>query len=74
MEFVPTIKEKRERGEDRQNFFVEKIADTIEKMYWMYYINLPYYLMVDLDSFILHSFILIIFSLSVFGIVKYCFL
>lgn len=74
MEFTPTIKEKRERGEDRQNFFVEKIADCIEKMYWMYYINLPYYLMVDVDSFILHTFILVTFSLSVFGVVKYCFL
>ncbi|SMN21295.1 similar to Saccharomyces cerevisiae YBR058C-A TSC3 Protein that stimulates the activity of serine palmitoyltransferase (Lcb1p, Lcb2p) several-fold [Maudiozyma saulgeensis] len=72
MEFIPTVKERRANGLDKQNFIVEKIEDGIEKMYWMYYINLPYYLMLTADAYILHTFILTMFSLSVFGIVKYC--
>ncbi|KAG0660210.1 hypothetical protein C6P45_001626 [Maudiozyma exigua] len=72
MEFVPTVKEKRASVEYKRNFIIEKIEDAIEKMYWMYYINLPYYLMLTWDAYILHTFILTMFSLGVFGVLKYC--
>lgn len=72
MEFVPTVKERRASVEYKRNFIIEKIEDAIEKMYWMYYINLPYYLMLTWDAYILHTFILTMFSLGVFGILKYC--
>lgn len=74
MEYVPTVKEMRQGDDYKQNIIVEKIEDVVEKIYWMYYIHLPYYLMVEFDSFCLHVFFLTIFSLSVFGVIKYCFL
>ncbi|CCD22896.1 Tsc3p NDAI_0A07420 [Naumovozyma dairenensis CBS 421] len=76
MTYVPTnkeIKEKR-RGVNGKASITEKIEEIVEKLYWMYYIHLPYYLMTSFDSFCLHVFFLTIFSLSVFGVIKYCFL
>ncbi|SCW01662.1 LAFE_0E04544g1_1 [Lachancea fermentati] len=49
----------------------EKVSNFFENLYWMYYIHLPYYLMTSFDAFCLHIFFLTIFTLSLFGIIKY---
>ncbi|SCU78467.1 LANO_0A03092g1_1 [Lachancea nothofagi CBS 11611] len=54
--------------------FVEKVSNFGENLYWMYYIHLPYYLMTSGDAFCLHSFFLGMFTLGLFGLVKYMFL
>ncbi|CCF57037.1 hypothetical protein KAFR_0C00420 [Kazachstania africana CBS 2517] len=74
MTWVPTIKEAKEANKDKQNVIIDKLEEGIEKLYWMYYIHLPYYLMTSFDSFCLHVFFLTIFCLSIFGVIKYCFL
>lgn len=74
MEWIPTIKESKMKSENKQHFVLEKAEEVVEKLYWMYYIHLPYYLMTSFDSFCLHVFFLTIFCLSTFGVVKYCFL
>ncbi|SCU80347.1 LADA_0B06744g1_1 [Lachancea dasiensis] len=52
----------------------EKLSNFGENLYWMYYIHLPYYLMTSGDAFCLHSFFLAMFTLGVFGLIKYLFL
>ncbi|SCU83944.1 LAMI_0C05468g1_1 [Lachancea mirantina] len=54
--------------------FAERISDFAESIYWMYYIHLPFYLMTSFDAFCLHTFFLAIFTLSLFGFIKYIFL
>lgn len=54
--------------------FVEKVANFIENLYWMYYIHFPFYLMTSFDSFCLHALVLVLFCLSFFGILKYFFM
>lgn len=74
MRYIETIRERKLRKASGKDIF-EKAGDTIadftESLYWMYYIHLPFYLMTSFDSFCLHAFFLIIFSLSVFGVIKY---
>ncbi|CCC71829.1 hypothetical protein NCAS_0I01610 [Naumovozyma castellii] len=76
MIFVPTNKELKEkrRAANGRGSIMEKVEEIVEKLYWMYYIHLPYYLMTSFDSFCLHLFFLTIFSLSVFAVIKYIFL
>ncbi|QLL32173.1 hypothetical protein HG536_0C03410 [Torulaspora globosa] len=74
MKYRETIRERKLRKASGKDFFEkagDAIADFVESLYWMYYIHLPYYLMTSFDSFCLHTFFLIIFSLSVFGVIKY---
>lgn len=73
MVYVETIRERKLR-EGSGKGVMDKLADFIESLYWMYYIHLPFYLMTSFDSACLHVFFLTIFSLSFFGILKYCFL
>ena len=73
MQYVDTIQEARLRNGSK-NSHMDFIEDIGEKIYWVYYIHLPYYLMTSFDSFCLHVFFLVIFSLSFFGLIKYCFL
>lgn len=73
MIYVETIKERQTRlgsGKGIQ----DRIKDILENAYWVYYVHLPFYLMTSFDAFCLHSFFLTIFSFSIFGILKYCFL
>ncbi|AGO13891.1 AaceriAGR026Cp [[Ashbya] aceris (nom. inval.)] len=49
----------------------EKVFKFFESLYWMYYIHLPYYLMTSFDSFCLHVFFLVVFTLSLFGLLKW---
>lgn len=49
----------------------EKVYKFFESLYWMYYIHLPYYLMTSFDSFCLHVFFLVVFTLSLFGLLKW---
>lgn len=73
MVYVETIRERKLRDGSGKGV-MDKLADFIESLYWMYYIHLPFYLMTSFDSACLHVFFLTIFSLSFFGILKYCFL
>ncbi|CAI4058602.1 hypothetical protein N7582_001148 [Saccharomyces uvarum] len=73
MVYIPTTKEAKRRS-GKSNGILNAIEEFIEKLYWAYYIHLPFYLMASFDSFFLHVFFLTIFSLSFFGIIKYCFL
>ncbi|CCH62851.1 hypothetical protein TBLA_0I01920 [Henningerozyma blattae CBS 6284] len=72
-QYVETIHDAKVRTGTKDTF-PQKIADCFEKLYWIYYIHLPFYLMTSFDSFCLHVFFLMIFSLSLFGIIKYIFL
>lgn len=74
MKYVETIRERKIRkapGKDIFDKAGDAIGDFVESLYWMYYIHLPFYLMTSFDSFCLHAFFLIIFSLSFFGVIKY---
>ncbi|KAL3228946.1 Serine palmitoyltransferase-regulating protein TSC3 [Nakaseomyces bracarensis] len=73
MRYVLTTKERRVQ-EGNGTTLMHYVEDICDKVYWMYYIHMPYYLMTSFDAFCLHTFFLIIFSLSIFGVVKYCFL
>ena len=72
MRYVLTLKERREL-EGKGITMMHRFEDFMDRIYWMYYIHMPYYLMTSFDAFCLHTFFLMIFSLSLFGIVKYCF-
>lgn len=74
MEWVPTNKELKMRSGKKPNILLDKIDGVISKLYWMYYVHLPFYVMTSDDAFYLHLFFLSIFSLSLFGLIKYCFL
>ncbi|AET38360.1 Tsc3p Ecym_2649 [Eremothecium cymbalariae DBVPG len=65
MVYAPTNAQKSKGG------FIERVSNSIENLYWMYYIHLPYYLMTNFDSFCLHTMFLIIFTLSLFGLGKW---
>lgn len=74
MKYIETIRERKLRKASGKDFFEkagDAIGDFVESLYWMYYIHLPFYLMTSFDSFCLHAFFLIIFSLSFFGVIKY---
>ncbi|CAI4262234.1 CAS_1a_G0002470.mRNA.1.CDS.1 [Saccharomyces cerevisiae] len=73
MVYIPTTKEAKRRN-GKSEGILNTIEEVVEKLYWTYYIHLPFYLMASFDSFFLHVFFLTIFSLSFFGILNYCFL
>ncbi|AMD22364.1 HGR025Cp [Eremothecium sinecaudum] len=71
---------KKERGtmvytptnvEESNGGIIESVRNFIEQLYWMYYVHLPYYLMTDFDAFCLHTLFLVMFILSLFGLVKW---
>ncbi|CCK72163.1 Tsc3p KNAG_0J00810 [Huiozyma naganishii CBS 8797] len=74
MMWVPTIKQMRAKSGQKRNIVLEKMDAFVSKLYWMYYVHLPFYVMTSDDAFYLHVFFLSIFSLSLFGVIKYCFL
>jgi hypothetical protein len=66
-EYYPTNEER-----DRNSYYVvTAVRNMFEKLYWMYYIHLPYYLMESQDAFFLHVFFLMLFSLTVYAIFSY---
>ncbi|EDO16676.1 hypothetical protein Kpol_1052p23 [Vanderwaltozyma polyspora DSM 70294] len=71
MQYVETGHQRKLR-KGKGNFFVELLEKLGEKLYWIYYIHLPFYLMTSFDSFCLHSSFLIAFTVGCFGFIKYC--
>ncbi|CDR47625.1 CYFA0S35e00232g1_1 [Cyberlindnera fabianii] len=66
-QYYPT-NEERDRDSYRVvNFF----RNGLTRLYWMYYIHLPYYLMENQDAALLHCFFLVLFSLMVYAVFAY---
>jgi hypothetical protein len=52
-------------------FLVVKIKNFLERVYWAYYVHLPYYLMKSEEAFLLHCFFLVVIPLSVYALFAY---
>ncbi|EDO14475.1 hypothetical protein Kpol_251p5 [Vanderwaltozyma polyspora DSM 70294] len=68
--YVETIKERKEKQGETETL-KEKAEDMAENVYWAYYVHLPFYVMTEGDSFWLHVFFLLIFSMGLFGVLKW---
>lgn len=55
MVYIPTTKEAKRRN-GKSEGILNTIEEVVEKLYWTYYIHLPFYLMASFDSFFLHVF------------------
>ncbi|CEP22662.1 TSC3 [Cyberlindnera jadinii] len=66
-EYYPTNEERNKNS----YFLVATLRHVFEKLYWMYYIHLPYYLMESQDAFVLHLFFLTLFSLCIYAVFSY---
>lgn len=66
-QYYPTNEER-----DKDSYFiVASLKNFLERLYWMYYIHLPYYLMETQDAFLLHSFFLVLLTLCIYAIFSY---
>lgn len=74
LEWVPTMKQVRAHSKGKYNTISSKIDNFVSQLYWTYYVHLPFYIMTSDDAFIVHLLFLSVFSLGIFGIIKYCFL
>lgn len=74
MDWAPTTKEAKAQPGKKPNIILDKIDSAVTKLYWTYIVHLPFFIMTPDDGFLLHLFFLSIFSVSLFGIIKYCFL
>lgn len=59
-----------ERNRDSY-FIVARTKCLLERLYWMYYVHLPYYLMEAMDAFLLHTFFVVLFGLATYAIFSY---